>query len=52
MSYALLVLPPSETMRPETLAKIKSFVDGGLVVLGPLPSRSPSLQDYPTCDAR
>jgi hypothetical protein len=51
MSYRLLVLPPSETMRPETLAKIKSFVDGGLAVLGPLPSRSPSLQGYPACDA-
>jgi hypothetical protein len=51
MSYRLLVLPPSETMRPETLAKIKSFVDGGLVVMGPLPSRSPSLQDFPACDS-
>lgn len=51
MSYRLLVLPPSETMRPETLAKIKSFVDAGLAVMGPLPSRSPSLQNYPTCDA-
>lgn len=50
MSYHLLVLPPSETMRPETLAKIKSFVDGGLTVLGPLPSRSPSMQGYPACD--
>ena len=51
MSYRLLVLPPSETMRPETLEKIKSFVNGGLAVLGPLPSRSPSLQGYPACDA-
>lgn len=51
MSYRLLVLPPSETMRPETLAKTKSFVDGGLAVLGSLPSRSPSLQGYPACDA-
>ncbi len=51
MSYRLLVLPPSETMRPETLAKIKTFVDDGLTVLGPLPARSPSLQGYPGCDA-
>ncbi len=51
MSYRLLVLPPSETMRPETLAKIKSFEDGGLAVMGALPSRSPSLQGYPACDA-
>jgi hypothetical protein len=52
MSYRLLVLPPAETMRPETLAKIKKFVDDGLVVMGPLPSRSPSLQGYPGCDDR
>jgi hypothetical protein len=51
MSYRLLVLPPSETMRPETLAKIKSFADAGLTVLGSLPARSPSLQGYPACDA-
>ncbi len=51
MSYRLLVLPPSETMRPETLAKIKSFVDDGLTVLGQLPSRSPSLENFPECDA-
>lgn len=51
MSYRLLVLPPSETMRPETLAKIKSFVDAGLAVMGPLPTRSPSLQNYPNCDS-
>lgn len=51
MSYRLLVLPPSDTMRPETLAKIKTFVAGGLTVLGPLPTRSPSLKDYPACDA-
>jgi len=50
MSYRLLVLPPSETMRPETLAKIKSFVDQGLAVLGPLPLRSPSLVGFPACD--
>ncbi|MBC8096414.1 MAG: hypothetical protein H7Y43_11425, partial [Akkermansiaceae bacterium] len=50
MSYRVLVLPPSQTMRPQTLAKIKSFVNDGLTVLGPLPSRSPSLQGYPPCD--
>ncbi|MES2657607.1 MAG: glycosyl hydrolase [Verrucomicrobiota bacterium] len=52
MSYQMLVLPPSETMRPATLAKIKSFVDGGLTVVGPLPTRSPSLEGFPDCDAR
>ncbi len=52
MSYRLLVLPPSETMRPETLARIKSLVDGGLAVFGPLPVRSPSMQGYPACDLK
>ncbi|MEO5714245.1 MAG: glycosyl hydrolase [Luteolibacter sp.] len=52
MIYRVLVLPPSETMRPETLEKIKSFVDAGLTVFGPLPTRSPSLQNYPECDKR
>lgn len=52
MGYRLLVLPPSETMRPETLEKIKSFVDDGLTVVGPLPVRSPSMQGYPACDTR
>jgi len=51
MSYGLLVLPPGETMRPELLTKIASFVEQGLPVIGPLPTRSPSLQNFPTADA-
>ena len=51
MSYRMLVLPPGETMRPELLRKIAAFVDAGLPVFGPLPTRSPSLQDYPAADA-
>jgi hypothetical protein len=30
--------------------EIASFVDQGLPVFGPLPKRSPSLANYPTCD--
>lgn len=52
MSYSLLVLPPSETMRPETLEKIQTFVNEGLAVFGPLPERSPSMQGFPACDAK
>ena len=52
MSYRLLVLPPSETMRPQLLQKIASFVEAGLPVLGAPPSRSPSLQDFPGCDVQ
>jgi len=49
-SYRLLVLPPSDTMRPEVLERIAGFVEAGLPVFGPLPDRSPSLENYPACD--
>lgn len=50
-SYRLLVLPPSDNMRPETLRAIASVIRDGGVVLGPRPRRSPSLQGYPESDA-
>ena len=50
IAYSILVLPKLETMRPELLAKIKDLVQQGAVVLGPRPSRSPSLQNYPAAD--
>jgi hypothetical protein len=50
MQYSLLVLPQLESMRPEVLNKIKELVDEGLVILGPAPKQSPSLQDYPNAD--
>jgi hypothetical protein len=50
VSYRLLVLPPSATMRPALLKKINALVAAGGAVLGPAPERSPSLQDYPACD--
>ena len=51
MSYRLLVLPPSATMRPAVLRKIRDLVHAGGTVLGPMPTKSPSLQNYPACDA-
>lgn len=48
--YRILVLPKLETMRPELLSKIKQLVKDGAVVLGPAPSRSPSLQNQPQAD--
>jgi len=48
--YRLLVLPQMETMTPALLAKIKELVQAGVTVLGPPPSASPSLSDYPQCD--
>ncbi|MFD0766172.1 glycosyl hydrolase [Mucilaginibacter lutimaris] len=50
INYSVLVLPKLETIRPELLAKIKEMVQQGLVVLGPKPLRSPSLQGYPMAD--
>ena len=43
MSYRLLVLPPSETMTPVLLAKIKELVEAGATVVGSKPLKSPSL---------
>jgi hypothetical protein len=50
-TYRVLVLPPMETMRPELLRRIRSLVKAGVTVFGPAPSRSPSLENYPRCDA-
>ena len=50
VSYRVLVLPSLETMRPATLRKIRDLVNAGGKIVGALPQRSPSLQDYPSCD--
>lgn len=51
MSYRVLVLPPGKSMRPALLARILELVAAGATVLGPSPSRSPSLSNYPSADA-
>jgi hypothetical protein len=56
MSYRILVLPePGDmpgagTMTPQLLRKIAELVEQGMIVVGPRPSRSPSLSNYPSCD--
>ncbi|MGN6213671.1 glycosyl hydrolase [Parafilimonas sp.] len=50
MSYALLVLPELNNMRPELLKKIQQLVNDGGTILGPRPEHSPSLQNYPFAD--
>ncbi len=52
MAYRMLVLPELESMRPELLQRIRDLVKAGGTILGPPPSRSPSLKDYPECDSR
>jgi hypothetical protein len=51
MSYRLLVLPESKTMTPRLLGKIKELVEAGATIVGPPPMKSPSLLDFPKCDA-
>jgi hypothetical protein len=51
MKYRVLVLPVQTTMRPEVLRRIKDMVGEGLTILGPAPTQSPSLQNYPHADA-
>ena len=52
MSYRLLELPENVTlMTPALVRKIKELVAAGAAVSGPRPTASPSLADYPECDA-
>jgi hypothetical protein len=50
-SYALMVLPPLNTMRPKLLYKIKELMEAGASIYGPPPSRSPSMENFPDADA-
>ncbi|MBP7937767.1 MAG: hypothetical protein KA354_24270, partial [Phycisphaerae bacterium] len=50
-SYRLLVLPELPTMRPAVVRKIAELVQAGATVLGPPPTRSPSMAGFPQCDA-
>jgi hypothetical protein len=43
-SYRILVLPQTNRIRPELLRKIRDFVAGGVILVGPKPDSSPSLQ--------
>lgn len=49
-TYAVLVLPKQEVMRPEVAEAIKRLVRDGATILGPKPVSSPSLAAYPSCD--
>ncbi len=50
MSYGVLVLPNQTTIRPEVLTCIARLVEQGLTILGPKPTASPSMENYPECD--
>ena len=51
MKYRVLVLPPQSTMRPAVLKKLKILIAAGGIVVGASPNRSPSMENYPACDA-
>ncbi|AKJ65475.1 glycosyl hydrolase [Kiritimatiella glycovorans] len=50
-TYRVLLLPPRDTMLPETLEAVYRLVRRGAIVVGPKPLRSPSLSDQPRADA-
>ena len=51
-SYAVLILPPNDAnVTPQLLDRLADFVQAGLTVVGARPEYSPSLENYPRCDA-
>jgi len=52
MSYRVLVLPNSTFMTPQLLTKLRDLVRAGATVIGPRPTKSPSLAAFPACDAQ
>lgn len=50
MRYQYLVLPESARFTPGALQKVYELVMAGATVIGPKPSTSPSLTDYPNAD--
>lgn len=51
MSYRVLVLPETDRMTLPVLRKIRELVAAGATVVGPKPTRSPSLAGFPGVDA-
>ncbi len=49
--YRVLVLPDSELLSPEIATVLRDLVRAGATVIGPRPTRSPGLTDYPAADA-
>ena len=52
MRYRVLILPPNDrAMTPDLLRRLRGFVADGLTLVGAPPTSSPSLDNYPQCDA-
>jgi len=52
MSYRVLVLPPTMQMTPEVLQKLHDLVAAGATIVGPRPTKSPSLLNFPNADTQ
>lgn len=52
MRYAYLVLPHHARYTPAALEKVYELVMAGATVIGPRPSRSPSLNSFPSADQK
>ena len=48
--YRLLTLFDTSWMTPKTLRILHRLALQGATIIGPRPAKSPSLEDYPTCD--
>ncbi|WP_242204139.1 glycosyl hydrolase [Aestuariivivens insulae] len=48
--YKVLVLPESDWITPKALKIVESLVKAGATVIGNKPKKSPSLNNYPSCD--
>jgi hypothetical protein len=49
-SYRLLVLPQSQTMRPELLRFVMDLINAGATAVGSPPAKSLGLENWPECD--
>ncbi len=52
MSYRVLVLPERQDMPLDVLRKIAELIRAGATVVGPKPSKTTGLRDYPDCDKK
>ena len=52
MRYRYLVLPEHARFTPRAMEKVVELVEAGATVIGPRPTRSPTLTDFPESDSR
>lgn len=50
MNYAVLVLPERQDMDLAVLQKLETLIESGATIIGPRPTRTATLEDYPQRD--